>query len=189
MVMSKLSTRPTETTLIVNSHSFGRMRRIQPHAAGIDIGAHEIWCCVPAEGNTQIVRLFGSYTIDLHAIADWFHEHGIQTVAMESTGVYWIPLFEVLEQRGFTCCLISSHSIKRVPGRKSDVLDCQWIQTLHSYGLLQASFRPQADLVALRTLLRHRAQLIQHRAPHIQHMQKALLQMNIQLSQACQERW
>ena len=103
---------------------------------------------------------------------------------MESTGVYWIPLFEELERRGFRCHLISSRSLRRVPGRKSDVVDCQWIQTLHSYGLLESSFRPEADLVALRTLLRHRAQLIQHRAPHILHMQKALLQMNIQLSQA-----
>jgi transposase len=108
----------------------------------------------------------------------------VQTVAMESTGVYWIPLFEELERKGFHCHLISSRSLRRVPGRKSDVVDCQWIQTLHSYGLLESSFRPEADLVALRTLLRHRAQLIQHRAPHILHMQKALLQMNIQLSQA-----
>jgi len=103
---------------------------------------------------------------------------------MESTGIYRIPLFEVLELRGFQCCLISSRSIKRLPGRKSDVLDCQWIQTLHSYGLLQSSFRPEADLVSLRTLLRHRNQLIQQRSPHIQHMQKAMLQINIQVSQA-----
>jgi transposase len=108
----------------------------------------------------------------------------VETVAMESTGVYWIPLFEELERCSFHCHLISSRSLRRVPGRKSDVVDCQWIQTLHSYGLLESSFRPEADLVALRTLLRHRAQLIQHRAPHILHMQKALLQMNIQLSQA-----
>lgn len=150
----------------------------------MDIGAHEIWVCVPGQGNTQIVRLFGTYTADLHALGDWLQEHHIQTVAMESTGVYWIPIFEHLETLEFQCCLISSRSIKRVPGRKSDVLDCQWIQTLHSYGLLENSFRPEADLVALRTLLRHRAQLLQHRSPHIQHMQKALLQMNIQLSQA-----
>jgi hypothetical protein len=103
---------------------------------------------------------------------------------MESTGVYWIPLFEELEARGLHCCLISAAAIKRVPGRKSDVLDCQWIQTLHSYGLLTASFRPDADLVALRTLLRHRAQLLAHRAPHVLHMQQALLPMNIQVSQA-----
>jgi hypothetical protein len=98
--------------------------------------------------------------------------------------VYWIPLFEELERQGFACLLISSRSLRRVSGRKSDIQDAQWIQTLHSYGLLESSFRPQADLVALRTMLRHRAQLLEHRAPHIQHMQKALLQMNVQLSQA-----
>jgi transposase len=103
---------------------------------------------------------------------------------MESTGVYWIPLFEELERQGFECLLISSRSLRKVAGQKTDVEDAQWIQTLHSYGLLKGSFRPQGDLVALRTLLRHRAQLVEHRAPHTQHMQKALLQMNIQLSQA-----
>lgn len=182
--MSKLSTPLSETILVLNTQSFGGLSRIRPHAAGMDIGAHEIWVCVPGEGETQIVRLFGTYTADLHAIGNWLQEHQIQTIAMESTGVYWIPIFEYLEFIDFQCCLISSRSIKRVPGRKSDVEDCQWIQTLHSYGLLESSFRPESDLVALRTLLRHRAQLIQHRAPHIQHMQKALLQMNIQLSQA-----
>lgn len=182
--MSKLSTSISETILIVDKQPFADISRIQPHAAGMDIGAHEIWVCIPGEGNTQIVRLFGTYTADLHAIGDWLQAHQIRTVAMESTGVYWIPIFEYLELLGFQCCLISSRSIKRVPGRKSDVEDCQWIQTLHSYGLLESSFRPETDVVALRTLLRHRAQLIQHRAPHIQHMQKAMLQMNIQLSQA-----
>ena len=183
--MSKLSTPITETVLIVNTQSFASIHRLQPHAAGLDIGAHEIWVCVPGEeADTQIIRLFGTYTADLHAIGAWLQAHQIRTVAMESTGVYWIPIFEHLEALGFQCCLISSRSIKRVPGRKSDVEDCQWIQTLHSYGLLESSFRPEADLVALRTLLRHRAQLIQHRAPHIQHLQKALLQMNIQLAQA-----
>ena len=133
--------------------------------------------------NTQLVRSFGNYTADLYAIAKWFGEHSIHTVAMESTGVYWIPLFEVLESQKFNCLLISSRSLRRVPGRKTDVVDSQWIQTLHTYGLLTGSFRPEADLVALRTLLRHRARLLEHRAPHIEHMQKALLQMNLQLSQ------
>ena len=110
--------------------------------------------------------------------------YGAKTVAMESTGVYWIPLFEELEQQGFECLLVSSRSLRRVPGKKSDIQDAQWIQTLHSYGLLESSFRPQGDLVALRTLLRHRGQLVDHRSPHVQHIQKALLQMNIQLSQA-----
>lgn len=162
---------------------FVGMCRVHPHAAGVDIGAQEIVVCVSGADERQVVRAFGSYTVDLQAIGKWLTEHEVETVAMESTGVYWIPLFEELEERGFHCHLISSRSLRRVPGRKSDVEDAEWIQTLHSYGLLESSFRPEADLVALRTLLRHRAQLIQHRAPHILHMQKAMLQMNIQLSQ------
>lgn len=162
---------------------FVGMRPVHPKAAGVDIGAHEIMACVVGKDESQLVRAFGSYTADLQALGGWLKEHGVETVAMESTGVYWIPLFEELERQGFHCHLISSRSLRRVPGRKSDVVDCQWIQTLHSYGLLESSFRPEADLIALRTLLRHRAQLIRHRAPHILHQQKALLQMNIQLSQ------
>ena len=178
--MSKLS---QPNVSLTEARPFAAMSRVNPHAAGVDLGAHEIMVCVPGDENTQLVRAFGNYTADLHAIAAWLKEHHIETVAMESTGVYWIPLFETLEAAGFRCHLSSARSLRRIPGRKSDVLDCQWIQTLHSYGLLESSFRPEADLVALRTLLRHRAQLIEHRAPHILHMQKALLQMNIQLSQ------
>ena len=179
--MSKLS---KPNVGLEEARPFAGMCQVHEHAAGVDIGAHEIMVCVQGGDTTQIVRSFGSYTVDLQGIGIWLEEHGVETVAMESTGVYWIPLFEELERRGFHCHLISSRSLRRVPGRKSDVVDCQWIQTLHSYGLLESAFRPEADLVALRTLLRHRAQLIQHRAPHILHMQKALLQMNIQLSQA-----
>jgi transposase len=182
--MSKLSKRPRVRSSQGEARPFDGMRKINPHAAGVDIGAHEIMACVPDGDDQQIVRAFGTYTADLDAWADWFVDRGILTVAMESTGVYWRPLFETLEARGLHCCLISAQAIKHVPGRKSDVLDCQWIQTLHRYGLLKASFHPDADLVARRTLLRHRAQLIQHRAPHVLHRQKALLQMNIQLSQA-----
>jgi len=180
--MSKLSQRPKPSAK--EARPFASMARINPHAAGIDIGAHENWACVAVSETEQAVQCFGTYTADLHALAAWLREHQVCTVAMESTGVYWVPLFELLEHEGFQCHLISAAAIKRVPGRKSDVLDCQWIQTLHMYGLLAASFRPEADLVALRTLLRHRAQLVEHRAPHILHMQKALLQMNLQLSQA-----
>lgn len=169
---------------IEEAHPFSGMSRIHPHAAGVDIGAIEIVACVPGDENTQIVKAFGNYTVDLQALAQWMKSHDIQTVAMESTGVYWIPLFEELERQGFECLLISSRSLRRVSGRKSDITDAQWIQTLHTYGLLEGSFRPQGDLVALRTLLRHRSQLVEHRSPHIQHMQKALLQMNVQLSQA-----
>lgn len=169
---------------IEEAHPFAGMSQVNQNAAGADIGAVEIVVCVAGENNTQIVKAFGNYTVDLQAIGIWLREHNVKTIAMESTGVYWIPLFEVLESMGFKCLLISSRSLRRVPGRKSDIEDAQWIQTLHSYGLLESSFRPQADLVALRTMLRHRAQMLEHRAPHIQHMQKALLQMNVQLSQA-----
>jgi hypothetical protein len=179
--MSRLSNRQDSSEIIVRP--FDGLARIHPNAAGMDIGAHEIMVCVPGPDSTQAIRAFGTYTVDLYAIADWLQQSGIRTVAMESTGVYWIPLFETLEARGLQCCLISATAIKRFPGRKSDVLDCQWIQTLHSYGLLADSFRTEADLVALRTLLRHREKLISHRSPHVLHMQKSLLQMNIQLSQ------
>jgi len=183
--MSKLSDRSSLSTEqsapIVRP--FEGLSRIQPQVAGIDIGAHELAVCIPGADETQIVRFFGTYTADLHALADWLTANDIQSVAAESTGVYWIPIFEALESRGLQCCLINAASIRRFPGRKSDVLDCQWIQTLHSYGLLADSFRPEADLIALRTLLRHRARLIQHRSPHILRMQNALIQMNIQLSQ------
>jgi transposase len=180
MMMSRLS---QPNTSLAEARPFQGMSVVNQHAAGLDIGAHEIMVCVPGPDNMQLVRSFGNYTADLHAIANWLGEHNIWTVAMESTGVYWIPLFEILEIHKFQCLLISSRSLRRVPGRKSDVVDCQWIQTLHTYGLLTGSFRPEADLVALRTLLRHRARLLEHRAPHILHMQKALLQMNLQLSQ------
>jgi transposase len=163
---------------------FEGMSKVNKNAAGVDIGATEIVACVSGGDDIQLVKTFGNYTVDLLAICEWFRQHEVKTVAMESTGVYWIPLFEELERQGFECLLISSRSLRRVAGQKTDVEDAQWIQTLHSYGLLKGSFRPQGDLVALRTLLRHRAQLLEHRAPHILHMQKALLQMNIQLSQA-----
>ncbi|HNT76401.1 MAG TPA: IS110 family transposase [Anaerolineae bacterium] len=182
--MSKLSRRQVqEPAAQAEVHPFAGLTRLQPHAAGADIGAHEIVVCVPGLADTQLVRTFGTYTADLESLAVWLKTHAVETIAMESTGVYWIPLFELLEQRGFRCCLINAAATKRMPGRKSDVADAQWIQTLHSYGLLANAFRPEAELIALRTLLRHRAQLVQHRSPHILHMQKALLQMNLQLSQ------
>jgi len=166
------------------AHPFAGMSQVHENAAGVDIGAEEIVVCVAGDESTQIVKAFGNYTVDLQNLGRWLFEHQVKTVAMESTGVYWIPLFEELERQGFECLLISSRSLRRVSGRKSDIQDAQWIQTLHSYGLLESSFRPQGELVVLRTLLRHRAQLLEHRAPHILQMQKALLQMNVQLSQA-----
>lgn len=154
---------------------------VHPNAAGLDIGSREIWAAIRPDHPGETVRRFATFTPDLEALADWLLACGVDTVAMESTGVYWIPAFELLERRGIQCFLVNARSVKHVPGRKSDVQDCQWLRKLHSLGLLSASFRPDAEMRALRTLLRHRAQLIQHRAPHILHMQKALQQMNLQL--------
>lgn len=156
---------------------------VHPNAAGLDIGSREIWVCVPPDRDGETVRPFGTFTPDLHRLADWLVDSGVDTVAMESTGVYWIPVFEILEARGLQVYLVNARHIKHVPGRKSDVQDCQWIQKLHALGLLTGSFRPDGEMCALRAYLRHRAQLIQHRAPHILHMQKALQHMNIQLPQ------
>ena len=182
--MRKLSKRPRSRSPQGEARPFEGMRHVNRYAAGVDMGAHAIMACVPAGDDQHIVRAFGTYTADLESLADWCVDRGLQTVAMASTGVYWMPLFETLEAHGLHCCLSSARAITHVPGRQSDVLDCPWIHTLHSDGLLKASFRPEADLVALRTRLRHRAQLMQHRAPHVLHMQKALLQMHLQLSQA-----
>ena len=159
------------------------LKVVHPHAAGLDMGATEIWACVPAASTAEPVRVFGPFTTDLQALADWLIACGVDTVAMESTGVYWIPIFDLLEARGLKVYLVNSWHLKHVPGRKSDVLRaaCQWIQQLHSLGLLRGSFRPDTEMCALRSLLRHRAMLIEHRAPHILHIQKALLQMNVQL--------
>jgi transposase len=152
-------------------------------AAGLDIGAAEIWACVPADRDTQPVRVFGTFTPDLHALADWLGQCQVTSVAMESTGVYWIPIYEILEARGVEVWVVNARHLKNVPGRKSDVQDCQWLQQLHSYGLLTASFRPAEEMRVLRTYLRQRAMLLEHRAGHIQHIQKALQQMNVQLTQ------
>ena len=154
-----------------------------PNAAGIDIGASSHFVAVPADRDEQPVREFASFTEDLHAIADWLTACGIDTVAMESTGVYWIPLFELLESRGFTVFLVNSRHVKNVPGRKSDVLDCQWLQQLMSFGLLSGAFRPQGDYAALRVVARLREMLLRYQATHIQHIQKALLLMNILLTE------
>lgn len=154
---------------------------IYPNAAGIDIGADEIVVAVPVDRDPEPVRAFRTFTADLHALVNWLLACRIDTVAMESTGVYWLPLYELLEQHHITPFLVNARHVKTVPGRKSDWNDAQWLQKVHALGLLQASFRPDAEIVALRTLVRYRAELIQHRAPHILHMHKALQQMNIQL--------
>jgi transposase len=156
---------------------------IHPNAAGLDIGAREIYACVPPDRIGDTVKVFGTFTPDLARLADWLISHQVDTVAMESTGVYWIPVFELLEARGLKAYLVNGRHVKHVPGRKSDVADCQWIQKLHMLGLLSGSFRPDTEICALRAYLRHRNDLVQHRAAHIQHMQKALQQMNLQLPQ------
>ena len=153
-----------------------------PNAAGIDIGSASHYVAVPADRDDQPVREFKSFTVDVHKLADWLDACGVDTVAMESTGVYWIPVYEILERRGFTVLLVNARHVKNVAGRKSDVLDCQWLQQLHSYGLLRGAFRPADQVCVLRSLSRQRAMLLRLQARHIQHMQKALVQMNIQLA-------
>jgi transposase len=157
------------------------LESIEPNAAGIDVGATEIYAAVPLDRDPQPVRCFKTFTEDLRQMAAWLLQCGITTVAMESTGVYWIPPHEILEAAGLRVCLVNSKHVKHVPGRKSDVQDCQWLQYLHSVGLLKASFRPEGDICAIRSLSRHRASLIDSAAVHVQHMQKALTQMNLQI--------
>ncbi len=154
---------------------------IEPNAAGIDVGAREIYVAVPGERDENPGRCFLTFTEDLQALAAWLLACRIRTVAMESTGVYWIPLFQILEAQGMEVCVVNSRHVKHVPGRKSDVLDCQWLQYLHSVGLLRASFRPEDAICRIRSLLRHREGLVEMAAQHVQHMQKALSQMNVQL--------
>ena len=154
---------------------------IELNAAGIDVGATEIYVAVPPDRDPQPVRRFATFTADLRAMAAWLVQCRITTVAMESTGVYWIPPYEILEQAGIRVCLVNSKHVKHVPGRKSDVQDCQWLQYLHAVGLLHASFRPDERICAIRSLSRHRASLIENAAGHVQHMQKALTQMNLQI--------
>ena len=154
---------------------------LNPHAAGIDIGATEIYVCVPLDRDPQPIRHFGTFTQDLRAVAAWLEQCRVTSVAMESTGVYWIPLYQILETRGFEVCLVNARHVKNVPGRKTDVQDCQWLQYLHSVGLLRGSFRPPETVCAVRSLLRHRDNLVRLAAVHTQHIQKALNQMNLQL--------
>jgi transposase len=154
---------------------------LKPNAAGIDIGATEIYVAVPANRGTQPVRCFSTFTEDLHRLADWLQACHITTVAMESTGVYWIPLYQILEARGVEVCLVNARYYQNVPGRRTDVSDCQWLQYLHTVGLLRASFRPQQQVCVLRSFLRHRNNLIELASTHVLHMQKALNQMNLQI--------
>lgn len=151
------------------------------HAAGIDIGAREIYVAVPPDSCADNVRSFPTFTEDLHALRDWLKDCGVTAVAMESTGVYWIPLFQILEAAGIEVCLVNARHCKNLPGRKTDVQDCQWLQYLHSVGLLRGSFRPADQVCAVRTILRHRDALVRGAGRCVSHLHKALTQMNVQL--------
>lgn len=155
---------------------------INPHAAGLDIGSAEIWACVPDDRDAQPVRPFETLTPDLYALADWLAACRIETVAMASTGVSWIPVDEILEARRFKVPPVHARHLTHVPGRQKHVKDCQWMQYWHTCGLRSGSCRPKAERCALRAYLRHRATLLEHRAAHIQHLQKALRQMNVPLT-------
>lgn len=165
--------RPTTESAITLTH---------PNAAGIDIGSASHFVAVPPDRDDVPVREFHSFTADLHRLADWLDACNVDTVAMESTGVYWIALYELLESRGFSVLLVNARHVKNVSGRKSDVLDCQWLQQLMSYGLLHGAFRPAEQVCVLRSLTRQRAMLLRSQGRFVQHMQKALVQMNIQLA-------
>ncbi len=164
-----------------NDNNTNTLQIINPDAAGIDIGSKSHYVCVPQDRDKEYVRRFGSFTDDLHKIADWLKKCGVKTIAMESTGVYWIPVFQILEQRGFEVYLVNAKYVKNVPGRKSDVQDAQWLQKLHSCGLLQSSFRPEDSVCVLRSYIRQRERLIKNSTTHVFRMQKALTEMNMQL--------
>jgi transposase len=175
-----------------HSHRKQRMRQqkqmsvenrplLEPNAAGIDIGAREMYVAVPPDRDEHPVRVFDTFTADLNELAAWLAACGITTVAMESTGVYWIPIAEILEARGMRPCVVDARHMKNVPGRRTDWHECQWIQFLHSVGLLRAAFRPEAQVCALRAVMRHRGELVQMAGQHVQHMHKALTQMNLQI--------
>jgi len=154
---------------------------LEPDAAGIDIGAREIFVAVPSDRDENPVRVFRTFTEDLQQMARWLIGCGVTTVAMESTGVYWVPLYDVLEQHGVRPCLVNARNMRNVPGRRTDWHECQWLQYLHSVGLLRAAFRPEADVCAVRSLMRHRNDLVVMANQHVQHMHKALTQMNVQI--------
>jgi len=154
---------------------------LEQNAAGIDIGSREIFVAVPPDRDQNPVRVFATFTENLQELAAWLLKCGVTTAAMESTGVYWIPLYDILEQHGIKPCLVNARHMKNVPGRRTDWHECQWLQFLHSVGLLRSAFRPGAEVCAVRTLIRHRGELVQAASQHIQHMHKALTQMNLQI--------
>jgi transposase len=178
MVMRNTTRRTRQEIEVLNE----KLKMINAHAAFVDIGSGEHWVCIPegcCEGN---VRKFGAFTCELYAIRDWLVEHGVDSVAMESTGVYWIPLYQILEDAGIEVCMVNAKALKSVKGRpKTDKHDCQWGQRLHSYGLLRPSFRPAREICAIRSIWRMREQAVRDAGRCIQRMQKALHEMNLLL--------
>lgn len=175
--MSRSSRRPSSTP----RRSPAALEHLHPSAAGIDCGSREHFVAVPPDRDATPVRAFATFTPDLQRLADWLAACHVTHVAMEATGVYWIPIFELLEARGFAVILVNARHVKNLPGRKSDVSDCEWLRDLHILGLLRGSFRPADAVVALRGYLRHRTTLVESASAIVQRMQKALLQMNLQL--------
>lgn len=161
---------------------FESLDHINTNSAGIDIGSKSHFVAIPAGRDDQNVREFPTFTNSLIELVNWLKKTGITSVAMESTGVYWIPVYDMLEEHGFEVLLVNARHIKNVPGRKTDVIDCQWIQQLHSYGLLRGSFRPKDKILQMRTFMRHRSKLIEYQSSHILHIQKTLSLMNLQLN-------
>jgi transposase len=159
-----------------------RLEVVHPDAAGIDIGNESHYVAVPPSRDSQAVRRFGCTTVELKAMAPWLKQCRIRTIAMQSTGVYWIAVFAILEQAGFEVYLVNARDTKNLPGRKSDVQESQWLMKLHTYGLLRNSFRPSQEIRTMRTYWRQRHDLVQAAASHLQRMQKVLTQMNIQLA-------
>ena len=151
MTTRQRSAKPASQTAGERERLPAELSQINRNAAGIDVGASSHYVAVSADRAEQPVREFAAFTADLYRLADWLTECGVETVVMESTGVYWIPLFGVLEERGFRVMLVDPRRIKNVSGRKTDVLDCQWLQQLHTYGLLSGAFRPDEDIRRLRS--------------------------------------
>jgi transposase len=186
----KHSKQPGEEKTAAGKGKWGRKRErmcledrpiLEANAAGIDIGAREIFVAVPPDRDEHPVRVFSTFTEDLEKLAQWLVSCGITTAAMESTGVYWIALYDVVEKYGVKACLVDARGMKNVPGRRTDWHECQWLQFLHSVGLLRAAFRPEGDVCAVRSMMRHRSELVEMTSQHIQHMHKALTQMNVQI--------
>src|SRR5229473_1619969 len=155
---------------------------VHPHAAGIDVGNAAHYVAVRPERDAEPVRRFECFTADLHRLADWLQSCGVKTVALQSTGVYWIPLYDILEERGFEVYLVNARHTKNLPGRKSDVQESQWLLKLHTHGLLNNSFQPSAEIRVMRTYWRQRGEHVRGASTCVQRMQKALTQMNVQLA-------